>query len=171
MWVMSNFKNFSMICVPITENSEDAFFASLREAEQTADAIELRLDYLSAACLSPVIAELRTRIRQITKPLIFTFRPRQQGGKRDLSLEDRRNLWRGLPQELVASMAFADFELDLVESFAGSPPPIPWSKVICSWHNFDETPLCLEEQFERMERSPAAVVKIVTEANRIGDCL
>jgi 3-dehydroquinate dehydratase/shikimate dehydrogenase len=145
---MNNFQKLSLICVPITENSDDAFFASLHEAEQTADAIELRLDYLSAVSLPRVIAELRSRIRQITKPLIFTFRPGGQGGKRDLS-----------------------FEIDLVESFADSPPPISWSKVICSWHNFDETPPNLIEQFERIERTPAAVVKIATQANLIGDCL
>src|SRR5262245_41931380 len=133
---MNSFPNTSAICVPITESTFDTFFAELREAEQTADAIELRLDYLSADTLPRVIAELRSQTGQIAKPLIYTFRPLEQGGKRDLSLEDRRNFWRSLPRELIEAISFADFELDLVECFADSPPPIPWSKVICSWHNF-----------------------------------
>ncbi len=160
-----------MICVPITETTADEFLAAIHEAEQTADAIELRLDYLPAEILPRVIAELRARIARIAKPLIFTFRPREQGGRRDLTLEQRRSFWRGLPQEIVAAMAFADFEFDLVESFADSPPPVPWSKVICSWHNFDETPKDLIERYERMAPAPAAIVKIATQANRIGDCL
>jgi len=161
----------SLVCVPITETDAEAFLATIREAEQTADAIELRLDYLPAEALPQLIAELRSRIAQISKPLIFTFRPREQGGERDLSLQDRHNFWRSLPPEITSAIAFADFELDLVESFASGPPPVPWSKIICSWHNFDETPGDLMERFERMARTPASVVKIATQANRIGDCL
>ncbi len=161
----------SLICVPITETNVEAFLATTGEAEQTADAIELRLDYLPAEALPQLIAELRSRIAQISKPLIFTFRLREQGGKRDLTLQDRLNFWRSLPPEITSAIAFADFELDLVESFAGEQPPIPWSKIICSWHNFAETPDDLIERFERMARTPAAVVKIATQANRIGDCL
>jgi 3-dehydroquinate dehydratase/shikimate dehydrogenase len=161
----------SLICAPITETNVEAFLATIREAEQTADAIELRLDYLSAEALPQLIVELRSRVAQISKPLILTFRPRQQGGKRDLTLEDRHDFWRNLPPEIISAIAFADFELDLVESFASEQPPIPWGKIICSWHNFDETPEDLIERFERMARTPAAVVKIATQANRIGDCL
>jgi 3-dehydroquinate dehydratase/shikimate dehydrogenase len=161
----------SLICVPITETNVETFLATIREAEQTADTIELRLDYLPAEALPQLIAELRSRIAQISKPLIFTFRPREQGGKRDLTLQDRHDFWRNLPPEIINAIAFADFELDLVESFVGEQPPIPWSKVICSWHDFDETPDDLIERFERMARTPAAVVKIATQANRIGDCL
>jgi 3-dehydroquinate dehydratase/shikimate dehydrogenase len=161
----------SLICAPITETNAEAFLAATDEATQIADAVELRLDYLPAEALPQLIAGLCSRIAQISKPLIFTFRPRQQGGKRDLSLQDRHNFWRNLPPEITSAIAFADFELDLVESFASEQPPIPWSKVICSWHDFDETPDDLIERFERMARTPAAVVKIATQANRIGDCL
>src|SRR5262245_27584174 len=107
---------YSFICAPITEARATAFLTAIRDAEQTADAIELRLDYLSAEALSQVIAELRARVAHIIKPFILTFRPREQGGKRDLSLGDRRNFWRGLPPEIVKSTAFVDFEFDLVES-------------------------------------------------------
>jgi len=161
----------SLICIPITETNVEAFLATIREAEQTADAIELRLDYLPGGSLPQLIAELRSRIAQISKPLIITFRPREQGGKRNLTIQDRYDFWRSLPQEIINAIAFADFELDLVESFVSEQPPIPWSKVICSWHNFDETPDDLSERFERMARTPAAVVKVATQANRISDCL
>ena len=161
----------SLICVPITETNAEAFLATTGEAEQVADAIELRLDYLPAGALPQFIAELRARIAHISKPLILTFRSGEQGGKRNLSLQDRHDFWRSLPPEIINAISFADFELDLVESFSGEQPPIPWSKIICSWHNFDETPDDLIERFERMARTPAAVVKIATQANRIGDCL
>jgi 3-dehydroquinate dehydratase / shikimate dehydrogenase len=88
-----------------------------------------------------------------------------------LTLADRLGFWRGLSPELVEATAFADFELDLVESLGDAAPPVPWRKVICSWHNFDETPHDLSGQYARMARTPAAVVKIATRARRIGDCL
>ncbi len=161
----------SLICTPITETEAAPFLAAMTEAEAVADAIELRLDYLTTDALPVVLHHLRERITRIGKPLVLTFRPREQGGQRDVSLADRQEFWRNLPPEIVTGLGFADFELDLVESFAQAPPPVPWAKVICSWHNFAETPATLTAQFERMARTPAAVVKIATMANRIGDCL
>ncbi len=102
--------------------------------------------------------------------LLLTFRPREQGGQRDLSLHDRQTFWRNLPLEVINAIRFADFEFDLVESF-GQQSPVPWEKVICSWHNFAETPDDLTLLYDQMAATPAAVVKIATMANSISDCL
>jgi len=161
----------SIICAPITETNANTFLTTIREAERIADAIELRLDYLPHESLTQLITELSSRVARVSKPLVLTFRPREQGGKRDLSLQDRRDFWRGLPPEIIKSIAYVDFEFDLVESFANERPPMPWEKVICSWHDFAETPHDLIARYDRMAKSPAAAVKIVTQANRIGDCL
>jgi 3-dehydroquinate dehydratase/shikimate dehydrogenase len=142
----------------------------IHEAERIADAIELRFDYLPAETLPQLIVDLSAGVAGFSKPLILTFRPRQQGGKRDLTLQNRRDFWRGLPPEIVNSIAYADFEFDLVESFADEQPPAPWEKVICSWHDFAETPHDLAARYDLMASSPAAVVKIATQANSIGDC-
>src|SRR5882672_1845741 len=161
----------SLICVPVTETEADAFLASIHEAERIADAIELRFDYLTAEALPQLIAELSSRMARVSKPLILTFRPREQGCQRDLTLQDRRDFWRGLPPEIINSIAYADFEFDLVESFANEQSPAPWEKVICSRHDFAETPHDLIARYDQMASSPAAVVKIATQANHIGDCL
>jgi len=162
---------FPLICAPITNSGADAFLAAIYNAERSADAVELRFDYLPAESLQQALTGLRSGAGRIGKPLILTFRPREQGGDRELTLRDRRDFWRGLPPEIGAAIAFADFELDLVESFAGEQPPVPWSKVICSWHDFAETPYDLIARYERMAGAPAAVVKIATQANSISDCL
>jgi 3-dehydroquinate dehydratase / shikimate dehydrogenase len=160
-----------LICVPITETDAHKFLAAVEEAARVADAVELRLDYLDARSLSDVLAALPRRFADFHKPLIFTFRPREQGGRRDSSLEDRLNFWRGLSEQIKTLIAYADFELDLVEKLSDSTPPVPWHKVICSHHDFNETPANLGEIYERVARTPAAVVKIATKANRISDCL
>jgi 3-dehydroquinate dehydratase / shikimate dehydrogenase len=159
-----------LICIPITESVPENFLAAIREAELVADAVELRLDFLAAEGLSQVLHQLRRDIEGIGKPLILTFRPRAQGGKRNLTLQERQNFWRMLPREINEGMAFADFEIDLAESFA-SDSPIPWQKVICSWHSFESTPENLLEIYQRLDRTQAAVNKIATQVNRIGDCL
>jgi len=163
-------KQANLICIPITETDYEKFLAAIHEAETVSDAIELRLDYLPAQDLSQVLKQLQRSIGQIGKPLIFTFRPVEQGGKRKLSLSERQNFWRMLPLEIIEAMAFADFEIDLAESFAAGSP-IPWNKVICSWHSLEGTPENLFEIYQRLDRTQAAVNKIATKANRISDCL
>lgn len=156
------------ICVPITETKAEAFLAAVVEAAQSADIVELRMDYLNEENRAAVLRQLP--IMAEGKNLLLTFRPHQQGGQQNLSLQDRQNFWRGLPPEIVSAIRFADFEFDLVESF-GESSPVPWEKVICSWHNFDGTPDDLIAHYDRMAAMPAAVVKIATMANRIDDCL
>ncbi len=160
-----------LIGIPIAEVNVNEFLATIYEAERIADAVELRFDYLPAEALPQLIVEISSRRARGSLPLILTFRPREQGGKRDLSLQDRRDFWRRLPPEIVNSIAYADFEFDLAKSFAGERPPVPWEKVICSWHDFAGTPRDLIARYDRMAGTPAAVVKIATQANRIGDCL
>jgi len=160
----------SLICVPITETRAAAFLSAISEAEQVADALELRLDYLiNDDELTRVLRTLSAT--RVTKPLIFTYRPREQGGKRELDLCDRLEFWRNLSPAIMANLAYADLELDLVEGLIDSPPPVPWDKVICSYHNFDETPAEVSEFYDRIARTPAAVIKIATQATRLTDCL
>lgn len=159
----------SFICAPITETQPEAFLAAIAGAAPSADVIELRMDYLTAEGCSKVL----NRLLEVAdgKRLLLTFRPREQGGQRDLSLADRQKFWRELPQAVASAMTFADFEFDLVESFADGQSPVPWRKVICSWHNFAETPQDLIARYDQMALTPAAVVKIATMANRISDSL
>ncbi len=157
------------ICIPITETNATAFIAAIAEAAPLADIIELRLDYLPESELDEVLKNIAAH--QISKPLLFTFRPREQGGMRDLSLENRLHFWQSLKPEVLKLILFADFELDLVEHLADKLPPIPWEKIICSNHNFDETPANIGEVYDRIARTPAAVIKIATKVNQISDCL
>lgn len=168
---MNKLEHTRYICVPITENQPDTFLQAMLQAAQTADAIELRLDYLSDAARAEVLAYLPALAAQLATPLLFTFRPREQGGQRALSLGERRAFWQSLPAAITALIGWADFEFDLVESLAHETPPVPWDKVICSWHNFEGTPADLIQRYERMAATPAAVIKLATKCNRLGDCL
>ncbi len=167
---MSPKSSLSLICVPVTETSVGAFLAMAEAAAKSADAIELRLDYLSQEDLPALLTELPRRLDEWGKPVIITFRPAEQGGMRSLSLEARLDFWRNLPAVVVERIAYADLELDLIEH-PDSKALLPWEKVICSWHNFDRTPEDLPALCVRMLRTPAAVIKVAAKCNRIDDCL
>jgi 3-dehydroquinate dehydratase/shikimate dehydrogenase len=165
----SNLLPEKLVCVPITETSFENFMRAVEEAATVADAVELRIDYLSEVDALRAINFLSDSKTEIQTPLILTRRPLEQGGQRDLSFSERVNFWRGY--ESWAAIAYADLEFDLVEHLSKIDLPIPWEKVICSWHNFTETPHDLIARYELMASTPAAVVKIATKANSIGDCL
>jgi 3-dehydroquinate dehydratase/shikimate dehydrogenase len=160
-----------MICVPITESRATDFLAAIGQAADVAEAVELRLDYLIGDELSRLLSSLPDVLPRLGRTFIFTFRPREQGGQRDLSLEDRRSFWRNLAPEMIAGLSYADFEFDLVESFRDETPPVPWEKIICSEHDFAGTPADLAAIYARLSATPARVVKIATLVERITDCV
>ena len=163
------------VCVPITESRATDFMAALREADQVAEAIELRLDYLEATELPLLLDGLAREGGTLTAALVLTFRPSEQGGRREVTLAERREFWRGLAPSIRERATLVDFEFDLVESLVAEPlsdgPPVAWTKVICSWHDFGGMPGDLIARYERMAATPAAVVKIAAQANAIGDSL
>jgi 3-dehydroquinate dehydratase type I len=103
--------------------------------------------------------------------LIFTLRPREQGGQRDLSLDERKAFWRSIPAELIGGSDFADLEIDVVEKYVLEGSPIPWQRVICSYHDFEGTPTDLNRIFDRLSRTPAHIIKVATLARHPNDCV
>src|SRR5689334_15130173 len=105
-----------LICVPITETRAESFLNAIDKAASVANAIELRMDYLNDDECFVVQKALPTLAARITTPLIMTFRPREQGGQRDLSLSQRHSFWHGLLPDVKEAISFADFEIDLIKA-------------------------------------------------------
>ena len=127
---------------------------ALRSACELGDWIELRLD-----CFD----EIPKNLEAITRPLILTFRPSEQGGYRELTKAERRAFWTSAPR---GETIWWDIEGDLVHDLAPD-----WSRVIVSHHDFSGVPDDLEQIYERLAQTPAAVIKIAVQANDILDCL
>jgi 3-dehydroquinate dehydratase/shikimate dehydrogenase len=155
----------------------DELRPSVGRAAGLADVVELRLDCLEEGELPTALAQLAALLGETRLPFIITYRPRKQGGGRDVSLDERLSFWRDVPDVLrdVAGHdgAFADLELDLLESpraeslrelFRGF-------RVICSHHDFRQTPADLESLFARMARTPAEILKVAVRAVSIEDCV
>jgi 3-dehydroquinate dehydratase/shikimate dehydrogenase len=118
--------------------------------------IELRLDCLRE--IPQKLPELNER------PVILTLRPSEQGGQRKLTREERQRFW--LSNAPHGESIWWDIEGDLVHDLAPD-----WSRVIASHHDFSGVPDDLEQIYERLARTPAAVLKIAVQANDILDCI
>jgi len=159
------------ICISICEPTASALEAAIRAAAEVCDLIEVRLDCLEAF-------ELETNASLITKLLgesacesILTFRPAEQGGRRQLSDETRHAFWSGA----IFSESFFDVELDVAERFnsigSSTPLPIDWSRTICSHHDFSGVPSNLDQIYDHLASTPARILKIAVQAEDATDCL
>jgi 3-dehydroquinate dehydratase/shikimate dehydrogenase len=164
------------ICISICAPTVAALESAISAAVQTSNLIEVRLD-----CLDPVTLENGASV--ITKLLqeahcksILTFRPEEQGGRRQLDNDARKEFWSAaiFPESLFPESLF-DVELDLAEKFNSDngPPtlPIDWRRMICSHHDFAGVPVKIDQIFERLADTPARVLKIAVWANDATDCL
>lgn len=161
------------ICISICESTVAALENAIAAAAKLCDLIEVRLD-----CLDPV--ELKRESLAITKALqdsgaesILTFRPCEQGGRRELDYAARYIFW--VSRVSPASAGLCDIELDVAEGFnsSQSPPlgPVDWSRIICSHHDFVGVPADLKQIYRRMARTPARVLKIAVQADDAIECL
>ncbi|MCA1620111.1 MAG: shikimate dehydrogenase [Acidobacteria bacterium] len=169
--------NQARVCVPVCVRRADELRASVTRAAELADVVELRLDCLDADQLAPARGLLGALLGETRPPFIITYRPREQGGGRDVSLGERADFWRELPEALRdvggRERDFVDLELDLLESphAASLGELFERFRVICSHHDFRGTPAGLEELFGRMARTPAEILKVATKANSVTDCV
>ena len=77
-----------LVCVPVCAKSVTELAAACARASEWADVIELRLD-----CLQDLDFEIETFVRKLSRPIILTLRPAEQGGYRTLGRPEREAFW------------------------------------------------------------------------------
>jgi len=146
-----------MICVSIGRSRHKHMLAEHKHlAEQGAELVELRLDYISSRVNLPRLMADRPT------PVIVTYRREQDGGKFAGSEEQRMMMIR---EAIAAGVDYIDLEEDIAEKV----PRYGKTKRIISHHNFRHTPDDLAELHARMAAMDADVVKIATMAQRPSD--
>ncbi|MBF8278390.1 MAG: aroD aroE [Candidatus Brocadiaceae bacterium] len=151
-----------MICIPIVATNLDDAVKDMAEASRFADIVELRIDYLKQP-------DLKSLLERRTKPVIVTNRPVREGGKFEGREEDRLSLLR-LAIQLQAD--YVDVEHDSIQRLRGNAAINTTgnkTKLIVSYHHFNETPGNLSETYQKLSKSGADIIKIVTFANTIID--
>ena len=149
-----------MICVTLGRARHKHMIAEHKHlAEQGAQLVELRLDYIGRAIsLKRLLADRPT-------PVVITARRRDPDGGRWLKSEDER--LTVLRSAIAAGVDYVDIEADV----ASQIPRYGTTKRIISYHSFEETPDNLEELHAAMADEDADIVKIATMANSFKDNL
>jgi 3-dehydroquinate dehydratase/shikimate dehydrogenase len=148
-----------MIAVSIGRGRHRMMIAEHRHlAQQGAELVELRLDYLVRS------VNLKRLLDDRPCPAIATCRRQDDGGKWPGSEEDRKMLLR-------SAIADGVDWVDLEEDIAGEIPRFGKTKRIISYHNFQETPSNLREIHDRCSQHDPDVVKIATTAHNPQDNL
>ena len=150
--------NNGKICISVCAETAAELLKQIKRAEDLADVIEIRFD-----CLKKREFEKFNYSFPYKENHIFTFRPKEQGGKRELSLKEREVFWAS-----GKDFCGGDFEEDVVEENTWLFEPI-----ICSHHDFTGVPYNLIQIYERIKSANANidVIKIAVQANDITDTI
>jgi 3-dehydroquinate dehydratase/shikimate dehydrogenase len=147
--------NNGKVCVSVCAETADELIEQIERAERLADVIEIRFD-----CLKKEEFEKLNYSFPHKENYIYTFRPKEQGGKRELSLKEREDFWNS-----GNDFCGGDFEEDVVENH------LSWlyQPVICSYHDFNRVSEHLVEIYERIKNANANIdaIKIAVQANDI----
>lgn len=152
------------ICVPLCAETFAELERLTSQAANVADLIELRLDCLNERELGIFQQRINEFVGALSIPVIITLRASEQGGHRQISMEQRRQYWQ---QAIRPANALFDIEKDLC--IAGHIAD--WAGVICSHHDFARTPEDLEKIYEQMAATQARILKIAVFAHDTIDCL
>lgn len=146
-----------MICVSIGRTRHKMMRLEHQSlAEQGAELVELRLDWLSR------LPDLSRLLKDRPTPCIITCRRHTERGRWKETEEQRLTLLR------AAIAAEADY-VDLEDDIAKKIPRYGTTKRIISYHNFDQTPDQLDNIYQQLSGCDPDIIKIVTMANSPGD--
>ena len=144
------------IAIPITATSMDEALKDMDKAAKVADIIELRIDYMDSPDLKKLIG-----YSQI--PKIVTNRTEYEGGRFHGSEKDRMAY---LQEAINLGVEYVDIELNYYQQLDRKK-----TKLIISYHNFEQTPNNLDEIYKSIVRKNPDIVKVATMAKNYGDSL
>jgi len=185
IWYSADVMTLPMkIVASVMEPTPERALALMEQVDAVADGIELRLDALGIPPAEDPTSVLASAIGATSKPVILTYRPRDEGGEVDASLSERLSFWSRVlawteRRVDVRARLFYDWEADLAEAFlhaaqltrARTGPVLPWERVIASHHWDEARPEVVEAIYVRLSALPARVLKLAIFAHDIGDSL
>jgi 3-dehydroquinate dehydratase / shikimate dehydrogenase len=158
--------NDGKICVSVCAETADEMFRRVAAAGEYADIIEIRFDSLKPGDLDIVLSKVLNEPPE--KPVLFTLRPADQGGMRDVRVAERLKFWeRVLAKPPVGSII--DIEAEPAMAMAVRTNDVGR---IVSWHDFKGVPADLNASFDVLATAlEADIVKIAVTAAEITDTI
>jgi 3-dehydroquinate dehydratase/shikimate dehydrogenase len=156
--------NNGKICVAVCAKTFDDLFQKIESSKPLCDIVEIRFDSLEPADVERVresLSKAEPSAGHIPN-YITTFRPREQGGHRDLTVNERLSFWGG-----GAETKIADVEEDIVKDAETNA----YSARICSLHDFERVPEDLSAIFKRLAATGAEIIKIAAKVDDTVDSI
>jgi 3-dehydroquinate dehydratase / shikimate dehydrogenase len=154
-----------MIITVIQCHNYDIAAQQIRQIHDVTEGIELRIDY-STSLDWVAIATLR---HEFKIPMIFTLRKQSQGG---FYQQDEPRRLQDLMALCEIGPDYIDLENDVPHDFVEALAlKFPKIKLICSYHNFDETPSDLMAVLQSMQHPCFHIYKLAAKANNTVDAL
>jgi 3-dehydroquinate dehydratase/shikimate dehydrogenase len=154
--------NQGKICVSVCASTAAGAIEQMRRAESFADLIEVRFDCLGES----EIRTLAEALRSISKQLLITFRPVEQGGKRPLTLTERIKFWEFIVWQLKGVDFVVDYEFDI-----DLPLGFDAERAIVSMHDFKSAGEHLSEQLEAIAGVTGKTIKVAVMVNDASDAI
>lgn len=151
--------NKGKICVSVCAGGLDEFINGIRNAAELADIIELRFDCLTMRDIEKLLKRLPGL--KIPKTLLATFRSKEQGGRRNVGIEERQEFWKNVPNLFWAG----DLEEDAL-IFSSE-----LTRKIVSFHDFEGVPYDLETIYNRLASTGADIVKIAVQVEDVTETI
>lgn len=164
------------ICVPLTGITDYQVLNDLKTLRNLDyDLVELRIDYYENVEDFPKVIELLNKIRKhFTKPILFTFRTKDEGGMHEMSEEK----YFSLNQHIIESGLIDLVDIELLRNEEKIKDTISLAKkkdvkVIMSNHDFSMTPSKEEiiSRLVKMQEYDADITKIAVMPNCEEDVL
>lgn len=143
------------ICVSITGRNVDEILKQATEIkENPVDIVEWRVDFFEDVFNSDMVIKALQRLADVLEEwsILFTFRRKVEGGEKDISLEDYRNLNLKVIESGLADLV--DVELFAGDELVNEMIEVAHKKdvkVVVSNHDFTKTP-DKEELIARLNR-------------------
>lgn len=146
------------ICVVVTGKNREEFLDNLEKIQRVADLVELRVDYIEGFSIN----DIDLIKNKIYRKAIFTCRKKEEGGFYNGSEQERAAI---LKKAMGLGFEYVDIELAAVVNFQSNNTDLNnRSKIILSYHNFNNTPAISELEVikKEMKRYSPDIMKYAT---------
>lgn len=164
------------ICIPIVAREVDEAVNQAKNIiKYPVDLVEIRGDYFEDYLGISTVISIISKVKEIVKlPVIYTFRTKSEGGEKQISCEDYKNLLNAVINNSCAEIIDVEYfmgrdVIDELVSNAHSNEKI----VIFSNHDFEKTPDKSEivDRLKKMQESGGDIAKIAVMPNSMEDVI
>lgn len=150
------------LCISICAKTAAELIHKVAEAEPLADIIELRFDCLPEAEIDLALDSLPVS----AETYLITMRPSEQGGNRELSVDDRKRFWANALPKLDKHQILIDHESDMrIENIAEHHTSF------VSQHDFDRVPEDLAALSDNLSAINPELIKLAVAAKSAEDAI